>query len=1002
MPRIGETRQIGTVTIHNRRGCSGCRDRLGAWELWVSDVPGTFCSASNEYGIRLCEASTPRARLCASGEYTHASDGDDFTTLCAGLGRYVTLRLPGRSRTLNVAEVQVFASQGKHTRARCRVLAPPSPPLPAPPPPQYPPELGPNVVLHDAPGVGGWTGWCTCPNGERYAVGDQYNGCGSLACIGGSSSDCSWESGRPHAHGARTQVTCASSGEFDSCGLRLQVQETGFVSLVQEDTSDNWLGSPGPGRPSYGRWSDRFAVDSGEVWRVRWEGGSYPTVAGGCSVQGEDNPEYTEEAPAENSRFTYSDKSVAAENWWAVTFEEAARWCDRDSSCKYVIDRVWSGQSHFSAVSRVWRREGRGGAPVWAKPPGRRLPACEPHGSTCVCETSVESSAVFVGTDAPPIDAARELLRIGAPHVAMFDAGTYSSLASGPGGVEAFVRAGSGQLDENAIVAFPVNGTTRHYFNKASTVRIGSSDSTLTPHSFRNPPHFVSFLFKGATRHAAANEIEEVLSHLFLHKNVAPFQCRRLIQRFVTSNPSPTYIRHCAEAFVSGEHDGVTYSGEYGDLGAAVAAVLLDDEARSEILDADPTFGKLREPLMKVLSLLRALEFTPADGRELELDEMQDCIGQQAHQAPSVFNFYKPDSSPPGVARDAAVFAPEGELGTSPLLICLLNGLSSLVMRAGLTSCEQGFGSTNQRRCGSEDSGQDFGRGVDATMGFTPASDDAEAVVDELDLLLTGGRLSPHVRQVILAKYLHRKDGWGEEDAVLHAMQLFTLSLEFHSTNFNALGEPRVKSAYATVGGVRGDYKAVVVLFMNGGLDSYSLLVPHSGCEPHPTHADLHAEYMEVRGVVAFQKTDLLQIDVPDGGPNKTHPCSRMGLNPVSDTVKDLYEDGSLALLANIGSLIDPVADKHEYRSGGLRLPPGLFSHSVRRASLTSPAHLVRHPQPLSSSLAASPRVRLAVPRHKTGRLDREHIPHPHARLLHRANRTSRRRLRTCTRRAWR
>ena len=130
---LGETRQIGTVTIHNRRGCTQCRDRLGAWELWVSDVPGTFCSASSggdEYGIRLCEVSTPRARLCASGEYEHASEGDDFTTLCADLGRYVTLRLPGRRRILNVAEVQVFASQGKHTRARCRVLAPPSPPLP--------------------------------------------------------------------------------------------------------------------------------------------------------------------------------------------------------------------------------------------------------------------------------------------------------------------------------------------------------------------------------------------------------------------------------------------------------------------------------------------------------------------------------------------------------------------------------------------------------------------------------------------------------------------------------------------------------------------------------------------------------------------------------------------------------------------------------------------------------------------------------------------------------
>ena len=158
--------------------------------------------------------------------------------------------------------------------ARCASVSSFLPPLPAPPPPQYPPELGPNIVLHDAPGVGSWTGWCTCPNGERYAVGDQYNGCGSLACIGGSSSDCSWESGRPHAHGARTQVTCAASGDADSCGLRLQVQETGFVSLVQEDTSDTWLGSPGPGRPDYGRWSDRFAVDSGEVWRVRWEGGA--------------------------------------------------------------------------------------------------------------------------------------------------------------------------------------------------------------------------------------------------------------------------------------------------------------------------------------------------------------------------------------------------------------------------------------------------------------------------------------------------------------------------------------------------------------------------------------------------------------------------------------------------------------------------------------------------------------------------------------------------------
>ena len=52
--------------------------------------------------------------------------------------------------------------------------------------------------------------------------------------------------------------------------------------------------------------------------------------------------------------------------------------------------------------------------------------------------------------------------------------------------------------------------------------------------------------------------------------------------------------------FFLGVYNGKVYSGKYGDLGATVAAILLEPEARSVMLDYDPTFGRLREPLLKV------------------------------------------------------------------------------------------------------------------------------------------------------------------------------------------------------------------------------------------------------------------------------------------------------------------------------------------------------------------------------------------------------------------
>ncbi|EGB12134.1 hypothetical protein AURANDRAFT_20488, partial [Aureococcus anophagefferens] len=143
------------------------------------------------------------------------------------------------------------------------------------------------------------------------------------------------------------------------------------------------------------------------------------------------------------------------------------------------------------------------------------------------------------------------------------------------------------------------------------------------------------------------------------HSNTPPFFARHLIQRMVTSNPSPRYVAAVADAFRSGAYDGRTYSGAYGDIGAAVAAALSDREARSATILADPTHGRLREPLLKVLHFARAMELSPTGGREVSLEGMDQKIGQMAHEAPSVFSYYLPDYSPQGAVGDRGLVAPE-------------------------------------------------------------------------------------------------------------------------------------------------------------------------------------------------------------------------------------------------------------------------------------------------------------------------------------------------------
>lgn len=140
------------------------------------------------------------------------------------------------------------------------------------------------------------------------------------------------------------------------------------------------------------------------------------------------------------------------------------------------------------------------------------------------------------------------------------------------------------------------------------------------------------------------------------HRNVGPFIGRQLIQRLVTSNPSPAYVQRVAAAFEAGGGD---------NLAAMVRAILLDPEARDPALAREPGYGKLREPVLRLTALLRAFPVSSDSGKYLigSTSDNGTQLGQTPLASPSVFNFYRPGYVPPAthIAAEGLV-APEMQI----------------------------------------------------------------------------------------------------------------------------------------------------------------------------------------------------------------------------------------------------------------------------------------------------------------------------------------------------
>jgi len=196
------------------------------------------------------------------------------------------------------------------------------------------------------------------------------------------------------------------------------------------------------------------------------------------------------------------------------------------------------------------------------------------------------------------------------------------------------------------------------------TRKVGNTTFARLPmvQTANNSKHeFLAATFLGVTIPANTSPsaaLKIALDTLFYHPNTPPFFCKQMIQRLVTSNPSPAYVARVAAAFVNNGQ------GTRGDLAAVWQAILLDDEAREPAGLTWPAFGKLREPLIRLVQWARTFTVGSSSGlwKIGDLTDAASRLGQSPLRSPSVFNFFRPGYVPPSTTLSAGSVAPEFQL----------------------------------------------------------------------------------------------------------------------------------------------------------------------------------------------------------------------------------------------------------------------------------------------------------------------------------------------------
>jgi uncharacterized protein (DUF1800 family) len=234
-------------------------------------------------------------------------------------------------------------------------------------------------------------------------------------------------------------------------------------------------------------------------------------------------------------------------------------------------------------------------------------------------------------------------------------------------------------------------------------------------------------------------DISLALDNLFNHQNTPPFVCRFLIQRLVTSNPSPAFIARVSNVFVNNGQ------GVRGDLAAVVKAILLDPEAKSCDSGDDIEYGMLREPFIRYIQINKAFNaYTQSGNYRNDMSYVYQYTGQRPLTSPSVFNFFQQDYQPIGPIEEAGLSAPEFQITDAQTIAGFINGLYRWIISGDVADEYDLFTNEADANYADEISKID----VTPETSYTD-NDKLHILLDRLNLLLAQGRISDQSLETI-------------------------------------------------------------------------------------------------------------------------------------------------------------------------------------------------------------------------------------------------------------
>jgi uncharacterized protein (DUF1800 family) len=254
----------------------------------------------------------------------------------------------------------------------------------------------------------------------------------------------------------------------------------------------------------------------------------------------------------------------------------------------------------------------------------------------------------------------------------------------------------------------------------------------------------------------AVPELNAALDNIFNHRNngrggVGAFIGKQLIQKLVTSNPSPAYVQNVTNAFNSGSYTGpggTTFGtpGDRGNIQAVIAAVLLDTEARTVPDTTNQNYGHLREPVLFITNTLRALGIVDVNGSYTTDFVLGDQflpsgantnirMDQDVFRPATVFSYFPPDN----VLNGSTLIAPEFAIQSTSTSLAHINFIYDFAYHKMPIDAKN----------------RPIGTYVDTTP-YEPEAvsgdtgDDPTPLVDDLNLRLMHGNMSQTLHDVVL------------------------------------------------------------------------------------------------------------------------------------------------------------------------------------------------------------------------------------------------------------